>query len=40
MKPEIWKQFDLKTRYYNVDLHKGAFALPNYVQDILASVEV
>lgn len=40
MKPEIWKQFGLKTKYYNVDLHKGAFALPNYVQDILASVEV
>jgi spermidine synthase len=37
---EIWKQFGLKTKYYNVDLHKGAFALPNYVQDILASVEV
>lgn len=40
MKPEIWKRFGLKTKYYNVDLHKGAFALPSYVQDILASVEV
>ncbi len=40
MKPKLWKQFGLNTRYYNVDLHRGAFALPNYVQDILASVEV
>lgn len=40
MKPEIWQQFGLKTKYYNVDLHKGAFALPNYVQEILASVAV
>lgn len=40
MKPEIWKQFGLKTKYYNTELHKGAFALPNYVQDILASVKI
>lgn len=40
MKPEIWKQFGLKTKYYNIDLHKGAFALPNYVQDILDSVSI
>jgi len=40
MKPEIWRQFGLKTRYYNTDIHKGAFALPNYVQEILDSVEV
>lgn len=38
-KPEIWENFGLKTRYYNVDLHKGAFALPNYVKEILASVQ-
>lgn len=37
-KPEIWEDFGLETRYYNVDLHRGAFALPNYVKDILASV--
>lgn len=40
MKPEIWNQFGLKTKYYNEGVHRGAFALPNYVQDILASVEV
>ena len=39
---ETWgmKQFGLKTKYYNIDLHKGAFALPNYVQDILDSVSI
>jgi spermidine synthase len=39
MKPEIWKQFGLKTKYYNLDVHRGAFALPGYVQDILASAD-
>lgn len=37
-KPEQWTKFGLETRYYNLDLHKGAFALPNYVKEILASV--
>ncbi|MGI6731766.1 MAG: polyamine aminopropyltransferase [Anaerovoracaceae bacterium] len=39
-KPEQWESLGLKTRYYNVDLHRGAFALPNYVKEILASVSV
>jgi len=37
-KPEIWNKLGLKTKYYNTDLHRGAFALPNYVKEILASV--
>ena len=37
IKPEDWKRFGLHTRYYNTDLHTGAFALPSYVQEILAS---
>lgn len=32
-----WKKFSLKTKYYNTDLHIGAFALPNYVKEELAS---
>lgn len=40
LKPEEWTKFGLKTRYYNIDLHKGAFALPNYVKEILESVNV
>ncbi|WP_037373016.1 polyamine aminopropyltransferase [Anaerovorax odorimutans] len=39
-KPEQWEKLGLETKYYNTDLHRGAFALPNYVLDILASVNV
>lgn len=34
-----WKALGLKTHYYNTQLHTGAFALPNYVEDILKDVE-
>lgn len=34
-----WKAQVIKTRYYNEQLHKGAFALPNYVEDLLKKVE-
>lgn len=34
-----WKALGLKTRYYNTQLHMGAFALPNYVEDLLKHVE-
>jgi spermidine synthase len=34
-----WKALGLKTRYYNTQLHTGAFALPNYVEDILKEAE-
>lgn len=37
--PERWNQLGLKTRYYNTNLHKGAFALPNYVEELLRDVE-
>ncbi len=30
-----WNQLGLKTRYYNTDLHIGAFAIPNYVKEQL-----
>ncbi|MEA5143631.1 MAG: polyamine aminopropyltransferase [Oscillibacter sp.] len=30
-----WNALGLKTRYYNTDLHTGAFALPNYVRELL-----
>ena len=30
-----WNSLGLKTRYYNTDLHKGCFALPNYVKELL-----
>ena len=34
-----WKDLKIKTRYYNTQLHVGAFALPNYVEDLLKNVE-
>ncbi len=34
-----WKALGIKTRYYNTQLHVGAFALPNYVEDLLKDVE-
>ena len=34
-----WNALGLATRYYNSELHIGAFALPNYVEDLLEHVE-
>lgn len=34
-----WNMLGLKTRYYNTKLHCGAFALPNYVEEMLRDVE-
>ena len=39
LKAEQWKQLNIRTRYYNSKLHVGAFALPNYVQELLEKVE-
>lgn len=30
-----WDNLNLKTKYYNSDIHKGAFMLPQYVRDML-----
>lgn len=32
---EKWNALGLETKYYNTELHKGAFCLPNYVIDML-----
>ena len=34
-----WNMLGLKTKYYNTKLHAGAFALPNYVEEMLREVE-
>jgi len=34
-----WKSLGIKTRYYNTQLHAAAFALPNYVEEMLEDVE-
>lgn len=30
-----WNSLGLDTKYYNTELHKGCFALPNYVKELL-----
>ena len=35
LKAESWNALGIKTKYYNTDLHRGAFALPNYVKELL-----
>lgn len=32
---EAWEQLGIKTKYYNTELHVGAFAIPTYVKEIL-----
>ncbi len=32
---ERWNSLGIKTKYYNTDLHKGAFMLPTYVRELL-----
>jgi spermidine synthase len=39
LKAVKWNAMGLKTRYYNTQLHAGAFALPNYVEELLRDVE-
>jgi spermidine synthase len=34
-----WNALGMKTKYYNTNLHTGAFALPTYVEDLLRAVE-
>ncbi|GGL58645.1 polyamine aminopropyltransferase [Sporolactobacillus putidus] len=34
-----WETLGLKTKYYNTKIHIGAFALPNYVKNLLEEVE-
>lgn len=36
---EAWEAFGLKTKYYNSEIHRGAFALPTFVREMLDHVE-
>ena len=33
--PVRWKKLKINTRYYNPDVHLGAFALPNFIRDLV-----
>lgn len=35
LKADDWNSLGLKTKYYNTDLHRGCFALPTYVKELL-----
>ena len=35
MQSDKWNGLQICTKYYNTDLHKGCFALPNYVKELL-----
>ena len=37
--PVKWKARGIKTWYYSANLHKGAFMLPKYVEDMLEEEE-
>ena len=32
---EYWNSLGIRTRYYNTELHKGCFALPSYVREMI-----
>lgn len=35
LRTEEWNALGIPTRYYNTELHRGAFALPTYVEEML-----
>lgn len=37
LKEEKWNDLGIYTGYYNTDLHKGCFYLPNYVKELLGT---
>ncbi|WP_207941517.1 spermidine synthase [Enterococcus sp. DIV2402] len=32
---DVWENQGIRTRYYNTDVHRGAFCLPNYIKELL-----
>lgn len=39
LRADEWKKLNIPTRYYNINLHKGAFYLPTYVENMVRDVE-
>ena len=37
--PEAWNTLNLRTRYYTTRLHRGAFYLPAFLEEMLQEVE-
>lgn len=38
-KKDEWEKFNLKTKYYNTDIHIGAFYLPTYVKEMIEGAD-
>jgi spermidine synthase len=36
---KVWNDLNLHTRYYTTRLHKGAFCLPAFLEEMLQEVE-
>ena len=39
LKADKWNSLQLNAKYYNTDLHRGSFALPNYVKELFEDDE-
>ncbi len=39
LREKEWKKLHIKTRYYTTNLHRGAFMLPKYLEDMLEDEE-
>ena len=39
LREKEWKELGIKTRYYTTNLHRGAFMLPKYLEDMLEDEE-
>ncbi|MDN5378559.1 MAG: spermidine synthase [Clostridiales bacterium] len=37
--PSRWETLGIRTKYYNTELHKGCFALPTYVKEMLENAD-
>lgn len=37
LQADSWNRLGIHTRYYNTELHRGAFYLPNYVKELLVN---
>ncbi|HHW49451.1 MAG TPA: polyamine aminopropyltransferase [Clostridiaceae bacterium] len=35
LREKQWNSLGIRTKYYNTELHKGSFAIPNYVKELL-----
>lgn len=35
LKADVWNKLNINTKYYNTNLHRGAFALPNYINEMM-----